>query len=152
MVLNFFFILLLKYQLKTNKSNAQNRNKNASNDTSTHFSNNTNSINNSTSLPWKTVQNNNKNSNNSNQTNFTLPSYARLGSGQRSKDDRFVDIGAAGTSFDCRDSVASSISKYRSSISDLGGSSSALVQFTNTRIKSITNRRGAVKYQKLVIF
>lgn len=38
--------------------------------------------------------------------------------------------------------------KYRSSISDLGGSSQALDRLTNTRIKSITNRRGAVKYQK----
>lgn len=40
--------------------------------------------------------------------------------------------------------------KYRSSISDLGDSNSALNRLTNTRIKSLKNRRGAVKYQKYV--
>lgn len=39
---------------------------------------------------------------------------------------------------------------YRTSISDLGNSTTAIVQITNTRIKSITNRRGAVKYQKYI--
>ncbi|XP_055319835.1 putative protein kinase C delta type homolog [Sitodiplosis mosellana] len=117
---------------KTNKPNAQNRNKNPSNDTY-----------NSASLPRKTVQNINNN-NISNNTNSTLPSYLRHGGGAPRSND---DVGAAGTSSNYRDSIASTM-KYRSSISDLGGSSSALVQFTNTRIKSITNRRGAVKYQK----
>lgn len=144
-------ILFSTFQSKTNKPNAPNRNKNPSNDTSAHFPNNTNPTNNSTPLPWKTVQNNNNNNNTgSNHSNSTLPSYLRLGGGQRSKDDRSIDASVAGTSSD-RDSVAPSM-KYRTSISDLGGSSSALVQFTNTRIKSIKNRRGAVKYQKYFYF
>lgn len=111
-------------------------------------------------MPWKTVQHNHNHNNNNNinsignSTNFTLPSYLRLGGGggggdQRCHDYRSGETGAAGTSSNYRDSIASTM-KYRSSISDLGGSSSALVQFTNTRIKSITNRRGAVKYQKYV--
>lgn len=147
MIFNFVYLPLWMNQLKTNKQNAPNRNKNPSNDTSAtqHFSNNTNPTNNSSSLPRKTVQNNNNSSSSSNSSNAntTLPSYLRLG-GQRSHDDR---SGEASTSSNYRDSIGSSM-RYRSSISDLGGSSSALVQFTNTRIKSITNRRGAVKYQK----
>ncbi|XP_031622141.1 putative protein kinase C delta type homolog [Contarinia nasturtii] len=128
---------------KTNKQNAQNRNKNPSNDI-----NNINpTTNNSTSLPRKSTQNNQSNSN----TYPTLPSYLRLGV-KRTNDDHSDDRDAvAAGGGHSKDSIASSSTSsmlYRSSISDLGGSSSALVQFTNTRIKSITNRRGAVKYQK----
>lgn len=72
-----------------------------------------------------------------NGINSTMPSTSRLG-GHRADDE-------------CSTSAPiPPMMKYRSSISDLGGNNTALDRLTNTRIKSITNRRGAVKYQKYV--
>lgn len=82
----------------------------------------------------------------------TVPSTSRLG-GHRAHDEFNRDTTAVSSSSSCDAKDCASISsliKYRSSISDLGGSSTALDRLTNTRIKSIKNRRGAVKYQKYV--
>lgn len=43
--------------------------------------------------------------------------------------------------------TGNSSSYYRTSISDLGHNP-LLVQNTNTRVRSITNRRGAIKHQR----
>lgn len=110
----------------------QNRGKNQHNDSSPRYSNNSVQIFSSTVPQWKNSNNNNNNNNGHNSCN-----QSTIHSHQRATD------GEASTSWSGRDSSV----KYRTSISDLG-SSSALVQNTNTRIKSITNRRGAVKYQK----
>lgn len=106
----------------------QNRGKNQQSDSTSRYLNNSVQSSSSTAPLWKTNNNNNGN-NSSNQS--TIHSHQRKTNGE------------ASTSWPGRDSSV----KYRTSISDLG-SSSALVQNTNTRIKSITNRRGAVKYQK----
>lgn len=148
-ILNFCFHTL---QLKTSKPNAQNRKQNPSTVSSTHHSNNSNSTNNK--LQSKPVDSNSSGNSNSSTLNlYPLPSYIRLGggasssgSGQRSNGELRGDSAAASSSTGSNES--SSLMKYRSSISDLGCSSMALDRLTNTRIKSITNRRGAVKYQK----
>lgn len=119
----------------------QNRNKNAPNDISTtHYTNSTVQSQNASLLPWKNVSQPSTNTNSS--------SYSRLGN-QHSNDEQYVD-GNSDSGVVCSSASASMI--YRTSISDLGSSSSstAIAQLTNTRIKSITNRRGAVKYQKYV--
>lgn len=107
----------------------QNRGKNSSNDAASKYSNSSGQSNNSSTPLWK---------NNSNQS--TQHSYLTLGNQRTNKHDDCE----ASTSWSAKESSI----KYRSSISDLGGSGSALAQITNTRIKSITKRRGAVKYQK----
>lgn len=92
----------------------------------------------------------NSNSGISNSMSPTLPSTSRLG-GHRANDEYNCDTSAGSSAYDGNNCASiSSMMKYRSSISDLGGSNMALDRLTNTRIKSITNRRGAVKYQKYV--
>lgn len=139
------------------KQQFQNRNKNSTNDTTPQFSNNTTSqINIATSLPWKTS---NTTSNNSN-INSNLPSYLRLGNQRNTSNPHHNQHGTSddldSDGAKCMNaSIASSkdgstATLYRSSVSDLGYNN-ALAQITNTRIKSITKRRGAVKYQKYAI-
>lgn len=79
-----------------------------------------------------------------------IPSTSKFGE-SRARDDFNCDTSAVSSSYDVKsDASISSAMKYRSSISDLGDSNSALNRLTNTRIKSLKNRRGAVKYQKYV--
>lgn len=123
-------------------SYTQNRNKsNTSNDPSnTHYTNNSIQSETASLLPWKNAS--------QATTNTVVSTHSRLGN-QRSNDEQYGDdIDESGPL--CLSASASML--YRTSISDLGSSSSstALAQLTNTRIKSITNRRGAVKYQKYV--
>lgn len=133
-----------------------NRNKNTSSNeqSTTHISNNPSpSSSNTVALQWKRQLDNSTKSNSEigigNRVSPTIPSTSRLGE-HRACDKYNCDMSAVSSSYDAKNGGPSipSMMKYRSSISDLGDSNSALDRLTNTRIKSIKARRGAVKYQK----
>lgn len=84
-----------------------------------------------------------------------MPSTSRFADEYRLNNEYNCDTSTASSSCDTKCSASTSTSslsmmKDRSSLSNLGGSSTAIDGLTNTRRKSITNRRGAVKYQKYV--
>lgn len=148
------FSPIKKWQVKPSRQNALNRNKNTtSNEASAHFSNNTNpTSSNTATLQWKKQQDNSTKSNSEIGIKMSpsIPSTSRHGE-YRASDQYNCDTSAARSSYDAKNSPLNlSMMKYRSSISDLGDSNLALDRLTNTRLKSIKNRRGAVKYQKYV--
>lgn len=146
-----------KLQIKPTRQNALNRNKNVpSNESPAHFSNNASPTSSNAGTLQRKKQLDNSTKGNSencigNRISPTIPSTSRLGE-CRASDEHNCDKLAASSSYDAKNSASiSSMMKYRSSISDLGDSNSALDRLTNTRLKSIKNRRGAVKYQKYVL-
>lgn len=143
----FFFQLKKNQQLKSSKQSTSKRNKNRPSTESTKTTSSTAST---PSSNRKKIQLNNEIKPNyeSNIGNLTLPSTSRLCDEYEYK----CDTSTAGSSCDTRNSASTSSSsplmimmRERCSISNPVGTA-----LTNTRTKSITNRRGAVKYQKYV--